>query len=74
MRVWLDLSKGSDCMNYIIEIENGTWFMGWSPLDGTMQTTNEVALAYRMRRTVASRTLPKVVDKYGKGRIMNLVA
>ncbi|MBO4309696.1 MAG: hypothetical protein J5856_01380 [Lachnospiraceae bacterium] len=57
-------------MNYIIEIEKGLWFLGWSPLDGTMQTTEKVTLAYRMRRTVALRTLPKVVEKYGNGHIM----
>ncbi|MBO4347548.1 MAG: hypothetical protein J5840_07930 [Lachnospiraceae bacterium] len=60
-------------MNYIIEIEKGLWFLGWSPLDGTMQVTKEVTLAYRMRRTVATRTLPKVIDKYGSGRIVKLV-
>ena len=65
-----DLKKGSDCMNYIIEIEKGLWFLGWSPLDGTMQTTEKIGLAYRMRRTVAQRTLPKVVEKYGNGHIM----
>jgi len=59
-------------MNYIIKIEEGLWFLGWSPLDGTMQVTKEVALAYRMRRTVAVRTLPKVIDKYGKGQICKL--
>ncbi|MCR4647878.1 MAG: hypothetical protein K5776_02250 [Lachnospiraceae bacterium] len=59
-------------MNYIIKIEEGLWFLGWSPLDGSMQVTNEVALAYRMRRTVAVRTLPKVIDKYGSGNIMKI--
>ena len=59
-------------MNYIIEIEEGLWFLGWSPIDGTMQTTDDVSLAYRMRRTVAVRTLPKVIDKYGNGHIDTL--
>ena len=44
-------------MNYIIEIEKGLWFLGWSPLDGTMQTTEKVTLA-------------QVVEKYGNGHIM----
>ena len=60
-------------MNYIIEIEKGLWFLGWSPLDGTMQTTQKIGLAYRMRRTVAERTLPNVIDKYGDGRIRKLL-
>ncbi|MBR3040815.1 MAG: hypothetical protein IKI20_09260 [Lachnospiraceae bacterium] len=61
-------------MNYIIEIESGLWFCGWSSLDGSMQTTTEIELAYRMRRTLAMRTLPKVVEHYGKGQIMNAAA
>ena len=61
-------------MNYIIEIDRGLWFCGWSPLDGTMQTTTEVGMAYRMRRTLAMRTLPKVINHYGSGEIVNLVA
>ena len=57
-------------MNYIIEIESGLWFCGWSPLDGHMQTTKEISMAYRMRRTLAIRTLPKVVEEFGGGQIM----
>ena len=61
-------------MNYIIEIDSGLWFCGWSTLDGSLKTTDDVALAYRMRRTLAERTLPKVLDQFGRGQILRTAA
>jgi hypothetical protein len=61
-------------MNYIIEIDSGLWFCGWSTLDGSLKTTDDVALAYRMRRPLAERTLPKVLNQFGRGSIIRRTA
>ena len=46
-------------MNYIIHLENGTYFAGWNRL-GEQVFVEDKALAYRMFRTVAERTVAKV--------------
>lgn len=56
-------------MNYIIQINDNLWFCGWDANNGIMKTTTNVKLAYRMRRPVADRTLPKVISQFGGGTI-----
>ena len=44
---------------YIIKTTENDYFAGWDAL-GHMQFTTEKALAYRMLRTVAQNTFPKI--------------
>jgi len=46
-------------MNYVIHLKNGLYFAGWDKL-GEQRFVSERALAYRMLRTVAERTVPKI--------------
>ena len=46
-------------MNYVIHLNNGLYFAGWDKL-GEQRFVSEKALAYRMLRTVAERTLTKI--------------
>ncbi|MBQ0027536.1 MAG: hypothetical protein KBS96_02920 [Lachnospiraceae bacterium] len=46
-------------MNYIIHLSDGTYFAGWNRL-GEQVFVEDRALAYRMLRTVAERTIQKV--------------
>ena len=46
-------------MNYIIHLENGLYFAGWDKL-GEQKFVPEKEHAYRMLRTVAMRTQPKI--------------
>ena len=46
-------------MNYIIHLSDGTYFAGWNRL-GEQVFVEDKALAYRMLRTVAERTVQKV--------------
>ena len=46
-------------MNYIIHLENGLYFAGWHKL-GEQKFVPEKEHAYRMLRTVAMRTQPKI--------------
>jgi len=49
-------------MNYIITLVDGRVFGGWNPIDGqiVILSPENRALAYRMQRTLAMRTLEKV--------------
>ena len=46
-------------MNYIIHLENGLYFAGWDKL-GEQKFVPEKELAYRMLRTIAMKTQPKI--------------
>lgn len=46
-------------MNYVIHLDNGLYFAGWDKL-GEQRFVSDRDLAYRMLRTVAMRTLPKI--------------
>lgn len=58
-------------MNYIILIGDG-FFGGWDANIGIMKLVYDKQLAYRMRYPIASKTLPKVLNQYGKGEIAKL--
>lgn len=53
--------KGGIVMDYIISLSDGRYFCGWDTLDGSMKFRTERALAYRMRRPVATTTLAKIL-------------
>ena len=52
--------KEDNSMDYIIRLSDGRYFCGWDPLDGSMKFRTERSLAYRMRRPIATNTVPKV--------------
>ena len=51
-------------MNYIITLSDGRIFGGWNPVSGDMiiLEPDRKNLAYRMQRTLAMRTIPKVEE------------
>lgn len=53
--------KGGNIMNYVIHLENGLYFAGWNKL-GEQKFVADKNLAYRMLRTVAMRTQPKITE------------
>lgn len=57
-------------MNFIIKIQGNDYFGGWDAITGKLKVVHEQYLAYRMRRPVAEKTLPKVFAAYGKGQII----
>jgi len=61
-------------MNYIIEITEGLYFGGWDALFGNVKTVDDKNLAYRMRRPIADRTLPKLIENYDDAKIIKLAA
>ena len=62
--------KGVNFMDYIIKINNETYFGGWNPVFGDQIFTSDIKLAYRMRSSLATRTLEKLRAKYPEAEII----
>lgn len=59
--------------SYIIKLDNGSFFTGWSTLDGSMKFQYDEKLAYRMRRPVAETTIKKIFDAtFRKAKILQV--
>lgn len=51
-------------MSFIIKINDNIYFAGWDAVLGGFKTTDNVNLAYRMRKPIAERTLPKIDEAF----------